>query len=97
MAPGLTFQLSLAGRFPHVFATNPGRGFGLGFEILEDPGRAGVYGTAGSYGWGGAYHSAYRVDPAEGLVMVVLTQTLPAGGLDMTNKFYTMVYQAMTN
>ncbi len=77
--------------------TGPGHGFGLGFEILEDPGLAGQYGTAGSYGWGGAYHSTYRVDPAEDLVLVMLTQTLPAGGLDMTSKFYTMVYQAMVN
>jgi CubicO group peptidase (beta-lactamase class C family) len=72
-----------------------GAGFGLGFEVLEDPGLAGRYGTAGSFGWGGAYHSTYRVDPAEGLVMVLLTQTLPAGALDLTTKFYTLVYQAL--
>ena len=35
------------------------------------------------------------VDPEEGLVMVLLTQTLPAGGLDATSKFYTLVYQAL--
>jgi len=74
---------------------NPGMGFGLGFEILEDPGIAGRHGTPGSWGWGGAYHSTYRVDPANGLVMVLLTQTLPAGGLDLTTKFYTLVYQAL--
>ncbi|MGD8277876.1 MAG: serine hydrolase domain-containing protein [Gemmatimonadota bacterium] len=91
-----TVELMTADQLGDVYA-NPGRGFGLGFEILENPGLAGVYGTAGSYGWGGAYHSAYRVDPAEDLVIVLLTQTLPAGGLDMTSKFYTMVYQAITD
>lgn len=73
----------------------PGAGFGLGFDILEDPGLAGRYGSAGAYGWGGAYHSTYLADPEEDMVIVLLTQTLPAGGLDLTSKIYTLVYQAL--
>jgi CubicO group peptidase (beta-lactamase class C family) len=72
----------------------PGMGFGLGFEILEDPGEAGRYGSPGAWGWGGAYHSSYRVDPRERMVMVVLTQTLPARS-DLLDRFMTLAYQAV--
>src|SRR5690606_17394809 len=51
----------------------PGEGVGVGFAIVEDPGLRGVPGSVGEFGWGGAYHSAYWVDPAEELVVVYLT------------------------
>ncbi len=73
----------------------PGRGFGLGFEILEDPGLAGQYGGVGRFGWGGAYATSYWVDPAEDLVAVFLIQLLPSQGLDLADKFRTLVYQAI--
>jgi CubicO group peptidase (beta-lactamase class C family) len=73
----------------------PGKGFGLGFEVLEDPGAAGQIGSPGSYGWGGAYYSRYLVDPREGLVLVFLTQTLPARGLDLGDRFVALAYQAI--
>lgn len=73
----------------------PGMGFGLGFEILEDPGRAGQYGGVGRFGWGGAYATNYWVDPSEGLVGVFMIQLLPSMGLDLGNKFRTLVYQAI--
>src|SRR5690606_32438052 len=57
----------------------PGEGFGLGFSIVEDLGLRGIPGSVGEFGWGGAYHSTYWVDPAEELVVVYLTQLLPAG------------------
>ncbi|MEZ4425057.1 MAG: serine hydrolase domain-containing protein [Gemmatimonadota bacterium] len=74
----------------------PGRGFGLGFEILEDPGAAGLYGSPGTFGWGSAYYSTYWVDPQERLVGIFLAQLVPAGGLDLQPKFRTLVYQAIT-
>ncbi len=73
----------------------PGRGFGLGFEILEDPGAAGIYGSPGTYGWGSAYYSSYWVDPEEDLVGIFLAQLVPSGGLDLQKKFRTLVYQAI--
>ena len=69
-------------------------GFGLGFEVLET-GSAGEFGSAGKFGWGGAYGTSYWVDPAEGLVAVFMMQTLPRRGLDLIEKFETLVYQAM--
>lgn len=73
----------------------PGYGFGLGFQILEDPGQAGQYGSPGLYSWGGAYATSYWIDPGEQIVGVFLIQLLPRGGLDLADRFRTLVYQAI--
>ena len=75
----------------------PGQGFGLGFYIIEEVGPRGAPGTVGEFGWGGAYHSTYWVDPAEELVVVYLTQLIPAGGIDDHGKLRSLVYQALTD
>jgi CubicO group peptidase (beta-lactamase class C family) len=72
-----------------------GLGFGLGFEVTEQVGAAGRYDTVGSYGWGSAYYSKYWVDPAEKLVALFMTQLIPATGVDLQDKFRTLVYQAI--
>ena len=54
------------------------QGFGLGFWVIENLGKAGEPGSVGAFGWGGAYHTVYWVDPAERLVAVFMTQLLPA-------------------
>jgi CubicO group peptidase (beta-lactamase class C family) len=72
----------------------PGRGFGLGFSVLEDPGIAGEFGAQGTYGWGGAYHSTYWVDPVEELAVVYMTQLVPAS-VDDHERLNALVYQAI--
>jgi CubicO group peptidase (beta-lactamase class C family) len=75
---------------------NEGRtGFGLGFEVVEQLGRAGRHGSAGEFGWGGAYYTSYWVDPQERLVAVFLSQLLPSGGLDLQSRFRALVYQSI--
>jgi CubicO group peptidase (beta-lactamase class C family) len=74
-----------------------GEGFGLGFYVVEDLGARGEPGSVGEYGWGGAYHSQYWVDPAEELVVVYMTQLIPAGDLDDTRKLRALVYQAIVD
>ena len=74
-----------------------GQGFGLGFSIVEDPGASGLPGSVGEYGWGGAYHSTYWVDPHEELVVVYMTQLIPAGGLDDHAKLRTLIYQSIVD
>lgn len=73
----------------------PGSGFGLGFSVVKDMGVRGTPGSVGEFGWGGAYHSTYWVDPAEELVVVYLTQVIPASGLDDFGKVRALVYQAI--
>ena len=75
----------------------PGQGFGLGFSITHDPAAAGLPGSAGEFGWGGAYHSTYWADPKEEMVVVYLTQIIPAIGLDDQQKVRSLVYQAIVD
>ena len=75
----------------------PGQGFGLGFSLTRDPAATGLPGSAGEFGWGGAYHSTYWADPKEELVVVYLTQIIPAINLDDQQKVRTLVYQAIVD
>ncbi|MFO7692003.1 MAG: serine hydrolase domain-containing protein [Vicinamibacterales bacterium] len=70
-------------------------GFGLGFEVIEHLGRTGRYGTVGAYGWGSAYFQRFVVDPQEKLVAVFYAQLIPAGGLDIQEKWRDLVYAAI--
>ena len=77
-----------------LFSRN-GMGFGLGFEILEDPGRAGQYGNVGRYGWGGAYATSYWIDPKDELVVVLMTQLLPGRAWETWDQVRAVIYQAI--
>jgi CubicO group peptidase (beta-lactamase class C family) len=72
-----------------------GLGFGFGFETTDRYGANGMD-SVGSFGWGGAYGTAYRVDPQERLVLVLMIQMLP-NATDVREKFTTMVYQALVD
>lgn len=70
----------------------PGFGFGLGFSVLKDPKLAGSPESAGTWRWGGAYGHAWFVDPAQGLSVVALTNTLYEG---MHGRFVTDLRDAV--
>jgi CubicO group peptidase (beta-lactamase class C family) len=74
---------------------NGALGWGLGFEVVEQVGRAPRYGAAGEFSWSGAYHTTYWADPAEQLVVVFLSQLLPAGPVNLTTRVRTLVNQAI--
>jgi CubicO group peptidase (beta-lactamase class C family) len=74
---------------------NGALGWGLGFEVVEQTGRAPRYGAAGEFSWSGAYHTTYWADPAEKLVVVFMTQLLPAGPVDLRMRVRTLVNQAI--
>lgn len=78
-------------------AFQPGQGFGLGFSIATDLGLRGTLGSEGEYAWGGAYHSVYWVDPVEDLLVVYLTQIIPATNLDDHTTLRNGVYQAIVD
>ena len=89
-----TVELMTSNQVGTIF--NEGRtGFGLGFEILDDPGKAGVVGSPGVFSWGGAYHTSYWADPKEKIVAVLMSQLLPSTGSDLLDKFRFLVYQAV--
>ncbi|HEU4625060.1 MAG TPA: serine hydrolase domain-containing protein [Steroidobacteraceae bacterium] len=75
----------------------PGVGIGLGFSVVTNVGERGEPGSVGEYGWGGAYHSTYWVDPREQLIVVYLTQLIPAGDIDDFGKLRSLVYAAIVD
>ncbi|MDH4131935.1 MAG: beta-lactamase family protein [Gemmatimonadota bacterium] len=89
-----TVRLMVSDQIDSLYKS-PGSGFGLGFEILENPGLAGQYGWVGRFGWGGAYGTNYWVDPSEGLVAVYMIQFPTAAARDLLTRFRNLVYQAI--
>jgi CubicO group peptidase (beta-lactamase class C family) len=89
-----TVELMTVNHIGSLYPT-PGRGFGLGFETVDDLGRSGRYGSEGEFSWGGAYFSRYWVDPQEQLVVVFMTQLNPSGGSDLQEKLRVLVNQAI--
>jgi CubicO group peptidase (beta-lactamase class C family) len=72
-----------------------GLGFGLGFETVDHYGASGMAGE-GAFGWSGAYGTTYQVDKQSHMVLVLMVQMMP-NGTDIQQKFYSLVYQALTN
>jgi len=68
--------------------------FGLGFQVLSDPGQQEELGSVGTYSWGGAFYTTFWIDPEEELVAVFMSQVRPVNS-DVSDKFRTMVYQAL--
>ncbi len=53
----------------------PGRGYGLSVQVVNDPIAAGHRVSPGSYGWDGAYGTHFWVDPKEKIVGILMIQT----------------------
>ncbi len=88
-------ELMTANHVGSLYPWEPGVGFGLGVFVVEDLGARGLPGSVGEYGWNGAYHTASWVDPQERLVVVYLTQVLPATGLTDFGRVRAGVYGAV--
>ena len=72
-----------------------GVGFGLGFSVMLDPARAQIVGTAAEYAWGGAASTAFWIDPAEELAVVLLTQLTPSSTYPIRRELRVLTYQAL--
>lgn len=75
----------------------PGQGFGLGVAVIKDRGRATFPYSVGSYYWGGSQGTLFWVDPAEQLIGVLMVQARPRPGLQLRERFATMVYSAIVD
>jgi CubicO group peptidase (beta-lactamase class C family) len=53
----------------------PGHGFGLGFAVRTDPGKAPTAGSVGEFFWGGMMGTAFWVSPRDSLFAIVMVQT----------------------
>ena len=79
------------------FAEMPfaGIGFGLGVSVLLDPARARILGSPGEYAWGGMASTAFWVDPAEDLMVLLLTQLMPSSAYPIRRELRVLTYQAL--
>jgi CubicO group peptidase (beta-lactamase class C family) len=74
-----------------------GIGFGLGFSVMLDPARAQILGSAGEYAWGGAASTAFWIDPAEDMAVLLLTQLMPSSTYPIRRELRVLTYQAIVD
>ena len=72
-----------------------GIGFGLGFSVMLDPAKAQILGTPGEYAWGGAASTAFWIDPAEDMAVIMLTQLMPSSTYPIRRELRVLTYQAI--
>ncbi len=53
----------------------PGHGFGLGFAVRTEPGRAPTPGSPGEYFWGGVMGTTFWISPRDSLFAVLMVQS----------------------
>ena len=58
----------------NVYVRGPGYGFGLGFGVLKEPGKARDPLTPGTFTWGGAWGTVFWIDPVEEMIGIMMTQ-----------------------
>lgn len=73
---------------------DPGKGFGLGFAVVDDLADSKSLGSEGTFYWSGAYCTYFFIDPKEEMVAIFMTQVNPFSSY-YENKFRQMVYQAV--
>ena len=78
-------------------ANNAGTGFGLGFACVIDPARTLIPSSKGEFYWGGAYSTAFFVDPVEKITMVFMTQVYPSNIYPIRRQLKTLIYSALAD
>ena len=74
-----------------------GIGFGLGFSVMLDPARAQILGSPGEVAWGGLASTAFWIDPAEDLAVVLMTQLIPSSALPIRRELRVLTYAALAD
>ena len=79
------------------FAEMPfaGIGFGLGVSVTLDPAKARILGSPGEFAWGGMASTTFWVDPAEDLIVLLLTQLMPSSAYPIRRELRALTYQAL--
>ena len=78
-----------------IWLAGPGMGFGLGWGVVVDRGRAATPLSEGSVYWGGAYCTISWIDPEQELVGILMTQVRPYGHINIRQDFQVLVHQAI--
>lgn len=90
-----TLEFMTADHTPNI----PGRlaaiGFGLGFDVRNTVGAAGMPGSVGEYSWSGNAGTIFWIDPKEELIAIYLVQVADAERIFVRNQFRSMVQAAI--
>ena len=71
-------------------------GWGLGnVDVVVGPGSRGYLSAIGEYGWDGSVGTFFSVDPSKDLVVVLMTQNLPANPEQLRQRFKNAVLQSI--
>ena len=73
---------------------NGGNGYGFAMSVLTDVAESTGYGSVGDFGWDGAASTFFRIDPKKNLVLLLMTQRMPAD-LEIQVKAKALVFQAL--
>jgi CubicO group peptidase (beta-lactamase class C family) len=78
-----------------LWLTGPGMGFGLGYGVVVDRGKAATPLSKGAGYWGGAYCTLSWIDPEKALVGIIMTQVRPYAHINIRQDFQVLTYQAL--
>jgi CubicO group peptidase (beta-lactamase class C family) len=78
-----------------VTLKGPGYGFGLGFCVLMDSGKAAESLTPGSFGWGGAWGTYFFIDPVEDMIGILAIQITSYRYINIRPDLGTLAEQAI--
>ncbi len=78
-----------------LWLPGPGMGFGLGWAVVEDRGKAASPMSEGSVYWGGAYATLSWIDRENELIGVIMTQVRPYGHINIRQDFQVLASQAI--
>lgn len=71
-------------------------GWGLGnVDVVVGPGSRGYLSAIGEYGWDGSVGTFFSIDPANELIVVLMTQNLPANPDQLRQRFKSAVLQSI--
>jgi len=79
----------------NIYVRGPGYGFGLGFGILNEPGKARDPLTPGTFTWGGAWGTVFWIDPVEEMIGIMMTQITSYGHLTVRQELGVTAMQAI--
>ena len=91
--PGDLGQVSTGGFAETTF---DGVGFGLGFATVLDPVKLRSPSSPGEFYWGGAYSTAFWVDPLTGITCTFMAQLFPSSTYPIRAQLRQLVYSAFT-
>jgi CubicO group peptidase (beta-lactamase class C family) len=87
-----TVETIMGNHFPEIWE-DPESYYGLAFEVITSKGASmGGRGSMGTFGWGGYFNTQYFADPMEGLIGIIMKQTMNVSG-DNTGQYFRQIVE----